>query len=134
MDLCLRARRMIIGIGSDLAEVARIRASRERFGDRFLHRVYTDGELAYAHSKANRDERLAARFAAKEAGMKALGTGLSRGITWRDFEVGREPSGRPTLTLAGAASRIAAAKGIRKIHLTMTHTTETAMAVVVMED
>jgi holo-[acyl-carrier protein] synthase len=125
---------MILGIGSDLAEVARIRASRERFGDRFLQRVYTETERAYAFSKANRDERLAARFAAKEAGMKALGTGLSRGITWRDFGVGREPSGKPTLILSGAAARIAAAKGVRKIHLTMTHTAEMAMAVVVMED
>jgi len=134
MGLRLLTRKMVIGIGSDLAEVARIRASRERFGDRFLHRVFTDGELAYALSKANRDERLAARFAAKEAGMKALGTGLSRGITWQDIEVGREPSGKPTLLLAGAALRIAAAKGIRAIHLTMTHTAEIAMAVVVMED
>jgi holo-[acyl-carrier protein] synthase len=125
---------MILGIGSDLAEVARIRASRERFGDRFLHRVYTETELAYALSKANKDERLAARFAAKEAGMKALGTGLSGGITWRDFGVGREPSGKPTLLLSGAAARIAASQGVRKIHLTMTHTAEMAMAVVIMED
>lgn len=125
---------MILGIGSDLAEVARIRASRERFGDRFLQRVYAETERAYAMSKANKDERLAARFAAKEAGMKALGTGLYGGITWRDFTVGREPSGKPTLILSGAAALIAAAKGIRKIHLTMTHTAEMAMAVVVVED
>lgn len=125
---------MILGIGSDLAEVARIRASRERFGDRFLRRVYTETELAYALSKANKDERLAARFAAKEAGMKALGTGLSRGITWKDFGVGREPGGKPTLILSGSAARIAAAKGVRQIHLTMTHTAEMAMAVVIMED
>ena len=125
---------MILGIGSDLAEVARIRASRLRFGDRFLKRVYSESEIAYASSKANCDERFAARFAAKEAGMKALGTGLSRGVTWHDFTVGREPGGRPTLALSGAAWAIAAQRGIRHIHLSITHTAEMAMAVVVMED
>jgi holo-[acyl-carrier protein] synthase len=125
---------MILGIGSDLAEVDRIRASRLRFGDRFLQRVFTASEIAYALSKANIDERLAARFAAKEAGMKALGTGLSRGITWKDFTVHREPSGKPVLLLTGAAARIAAARGIKTIHLTITHTAALAMAVVVMED
>ena len=125
---------MILGLGSDLAEVARIRASRERFGDRFLRRVYTETEIAYALSKANIDERLAARFAAKEAAMKALGTGLSGGVTWHDFSVGREPSGKPTLTLSGAAARIATQNGVRKVYLTLTHTAEMAMAVVIMED
>ena len=125
---------MILGIGSDLAEVARIRASRLRFGDRFLRRVYTDAEIAYSSAKANIDERFAARFAAKEAGMKALGTGLAGGVTWLDFAVGRESSGKPTLSLTGAAARIAESRGIRKIHLTISHTAEMAMAVVVMED
>jgi holo-[acyl-carrier protein] synthase len=125
---------MILGIGSDLAEVPRIRASRERFGNRFLERVYTPDEVAYALSKANKDERLAARFAAKEAGMKALGTGLSGGVTWKDFAVGREPSGKPTLVLSGVAAELAARRGIRKIHVTMTHAAGMAMAVVVMED
>lgn len=124
---------MILGIGSDLAEVPRIRASRERFGERFLRRVYTENEIAYSLSKANADERLAARFAAKEAGMKALGTGLSGGVTWKDFAVGRERSGKPTLTLSGAAADLAGRRGIERIHLTLTHTKETAMAVVVME-
>lgn len=125
---------MILGIGSDLAEVDRIRASRERFGERFLRRVYTESEIAYAMSKANADERLAARFAAKEAGMKALGTGLSGGITWRDFAVGREPSGKPVLVLSGAAAALAARRGIRRMHVTLTHTAALAMAVVVAED
>lgn len=124
---------MILGVGSDLAEVPRIRASRERFGRRFLTRVYTETEIAYSLSKANVDERLAARFAAKEAGMKALGTGLSRGITWRDFCVGREPSGKPTLLLSGTAAKIAAELGVQQIHLTMTHTAGMAMAVVILE-
>lgn len=126
--------RMILGIGSDLAEVPRIRASVERFGNRFLERVYTPGEIAYANAKANRDERLAARFAAKEAGMKALGTGLAGGVTWRDFAVGREPSGKPLLKLSGVAAQLAMRLGVRKIHLTLTHTAAVAMAVVVLED
>lgn len=124
---------MILGIGSDLAEVPRIRASRERFGDRFLRRIYTDAEIQFALSKANADERFAGRFAAKEAGMKALGTGLAGGVTWHDFTVIREPSGKPTLALTGAAARIASQKGVQRIHLTITHTAEFAMAVVVME-
>ena len=78
---------MILGIGTDLAEVARIRESIERFGNRFLDRIYTERERAYASSKANAAERFAARFAAKEAGMKAIGTGWRGGVTWKDFEV-----------------------------------------------
>ena len=124
---------MILGLGSDLAEVGRIRASRERFGDRFLERVYTEAEVAYSLSKANWAERLAGRFAAKEAGMKALGTGLAGGVTWKDFAVGREASGKPTLVLSGRAREIAEGMGVCQVHLTITHTGEMAMAVVVME-
>jgi len=124
---------MILGLGSDLAEVARIRASRERFGDRFLKRVYTQAEIDYAMSKANADERLAGRFAAKEAGMKALGTGLTGGITWKDLAVGREASGKPTLHLSGVAKQRADEMGVTRIHLTITHTGDLAMAVVVLE-
>ncbi len=124
---------MILGLGSDLAEVARIRASRERFGERFLQRVYTKSEIDYAMSKANADERLAGRFAAKEAGMKALGTGLAGGITWKDLAVGREESGKPTLHLTGVAKQHADKMGVTRIHLTITHTSELAMAVVVLE-
>lgn len=125
---------MILGLGTDLAEVARIRASRQRFGDRFLRRVYTPEEIRYALSKANVDERLAGRFAAKEAAMKALGTGLTGGISWQDFTVSRQPSGKPTLRLSGAAGRIAEAQGVRHIHLSITHTADMAMAVVIVED
>jgi holo-[acyl-carrier protein] synthase len=124
---------MILGLGSDLAEVPRIRASRERFGDRFLQRIYTQAEIDYALSKANADERLAGRFAAKEAAMKALGTGLSGGITWKDLAVGREESGKPTLHLSGVARQRADAMGVTRIHLTITHTEGLAMAVVVLE-
>ena len=85
---------MIVGSGIDIAEVPRIRQSIARFGDRFLHRIYTEGEIRYCDSKANRVERYAARFAAKEAAMKALGTGWSHGVRWRDCEVARMPGGR----------------------------------------
>jgi holo-[acyl-carrier protein] synthase len=125
---------VIIGTGIDLAEVPRIRASVERYGDRFLARVYTDLERAYVERKANKFERYAARFAAKEAAMKALGTGWRRGVTWHDFEVANLPSGRPTLRLHGRAKEIAAQLGVRNINLSITHTTETGMAFVVFED
>jgi holo-[acyl-carrier protein] synthase len=124
---------MIVGIGSDLAQVERIRKSIAQYGDRFLGRVYTDRERAYALSKANWAERFAARFAAKEAGMKAIGTGWRSGITWKDFEVVNENSGRPTLRLSGVAFQTAAAMGVERISITLTHTTETALAVVILE-
>jgi holo-[acyl-carrier protein] synthase len=127
-------RTVILGIGTDLAEVPRIRRSIETYGERFLHRIYTERELAYASRKANAAERFAARFAAKEAGMKAIGTGLRHGITWKDFEVANEPSGRPTLRLTGVAKEIADRLGVRRISLSLTHTAEMAFAVVVLED
>jgi len=124
---------MILGIGTDLAEVDRIRESIARFGDRFLNRIYTAGERAYSASKANPVERLAARFAAKEAGMKAIGTGWSQGVTWHDFAVVNEESGRPTLALNGAAKRKADTMGVKRISLSLTHTSATALAVVILE-
>lgn len=124
---------MIVGIGSDLAEVGRIKRSLARWGDRFLNRVYTDRERAYAARKANAAERFAARFAAKEAGMKAIGTGWNFGVTWKDFEVVNESSGRPTLRLNGVAKQIAATLGVRQISISLTHTAEIAFAVVILE-
>ncbi len=125
---------MILGIGTDLVEVHRIRESVAKFGDRFLNRIYTERERIYANSKANSAERLAARFAAKEAGMKAVGTGWNRGVRWVDFEVANEPSGRPTLRLTGVAAEIAARMGVNRISISLTHTTEMAFAVVILED
>jgi len=125
---------MILGVGTDLAEVERIGKSVERFGDRFLTRIYTARERAYAMSKANWAERLAARFAAKEAGMKAIGTGLSRGVSWQHLEVANEPSGRPTLCLYGAALQVANAMGVKRISVSLTHTRQMAFAVVILED
>ncbi len=125
---------MIIGTGVDLAEVDRIRAAIERFGDRFVNRVFTPLEVAYVERKANRFERYAARFAAKEAGMKAIGTGWRHGITWHDFEVANEPSGRPTLRLSGRAAEYAQKLGVRRISLSLTHTATTGLAYVLLED
>jgi holo-[acyl-carrier protein] synthase len=125
---------MILGIGTDLAEVERIHKSVERFGERFLARIYTAQERAYAMRKANWAESLAARFAAKEAGMKAIGTGLSRGVSWQHLEVANEPSGRPTIRLYGAALAVAQAMGVKRISVSLTHTKATAFAVVILED
>jgi len=125
---------MIVGTGVDLAEVARIRESILRFGARFTGRIYTPAEIAYVERKANRYERYAARFAAKEAGMKAIGTGWKRGVTWRDFEVSNLPSGKPTLRLHGVAGEIAAKMGVRNVALSLTHTAELGMAHVILED
>lgn len=124
---------MIVGTGVDLCEVPRLRDAIARHGERFKQRVFTPQEIAYAERKANREERYAARFAAKEAGMKALGTGWRGGIAWRDFEVVNLPSGRPTLALHGKAAEIAARLAVRHIALSLTHTRETAMALVILE-
>lgn len=124
---------MILGTGVDLAEVGRIQASIERYGERFTRRVFTEREVAYAERKANKYERYAARFAAKEAGMKALGTGWSGGITWKDLEVTNLSSGRPTLALHGVARDVADRLGVKTIHLSLTHTSAEAMAWVVLE-
>jgi holo-[acyl-carrier protein] synthase len=124
---------MIVGTGIDIAEVPRIRQSIERFGDRFLKRIYTAGEIRYCDSKANREERYAARFAAKEAAMKALGTGWSHGVRWRDCEVARLPGGRPTIAFHGKAGEIAARLGVKNAALSISHTAEQAIAQVILE-
>ena len=124
---------MIVGTGIDIAEVYRIAASVERFGRRFVERVFTEAEIRYCESKANKAERYAARFAAKEAGMKAIGTGWSRGVRWRDIEVQRQPGGRPTVAFHGKAGEYFAKLGAEQAHLSLTHTKGMALAVVVLE-
>lgn len=124
---------MITGTGVDLAEVRRIRESIERHGQRYLERLFTPGEIAFAESKANKYERYAARFAAKEAAMKAIGTGWDEGVGWHDFEVVNLPSGRPTLEVHGKAAEIVKSMGVQRIHLSLTHTAEHGMAFVVLE-
>jgi holo-[acyl-carrier protein] synthase len=124
---------VIVGSGIDLCEVPRIEQAITRYGARFVDRVFTPGEIAYADLKANRFERYAARFAAKEAGMKALGTGWRGGITWHDFEVANLASGRPTLRFSGRAAQVAERLGVKSVALSLTHTREQAMAVVILE-
>lgn len=124
---------MILGTGIDITEVPRVAESISRFGERFLRRIYTEGEIRYCESKANRIERYAARFAAKEASMKALGTGWSRGIRWRDIEVYRQPGSRPTIRFHGRASEFATRMGVKNIALSLSHTSEQAIASVILE-
>lgn len=124
---------MIVGTGIDIAEVPRIRAAIGRFGQRFLNRIYTAGEVLYCDSKANRVERYAARFAAKEAAMKALGTGWSRGVRWRDIEVVRPRGSRPTIVFRGQAAAWAEKLGVKNIALSLSHTEEQAIAHVILE-
>jgi holo-[acyl-carrier protein] synthase len=124
---------MIVGTGIDIAEVPRLRQSIERFGDRFLRRVFTEGEIRYCDSKANRAERYAARFAAKEAAMKALGTGWSHGVRWVDCEVVRQPGGRPAISFHGKAGEFAAKLGVKNSALSLSHTAEQAIAQVILE-
>jgi holo-[acyl-carrier protein] synthase len=124
---------MIVGTGIDIAEVPRIAASIARFGDRFIRRIFTEGEIRYCGSKANRMERYAARFAAKEAAMKAIGTGWNHGVTWRDVEVTRLPGGRPTISFHGKAAEFAAKLGVKQVALSLTHTAEHAIAQVILE-
>ncbi|KMO17697.1 4'-phosphopantetheinyl transferase [Methylobacterium indicum] len=128
---------MIVGIGSDLCDIRRIERSLERFGDRFTHRVFTEGERARSDRRAARAPSYARRFAAKEACSKALGTGMSHGVFWRDMEVVNLPGGRPTLRLTnGAADRLAALMppGHRPVvHVTLTDDPPLAQAFVIIE-
>jgi len=125
---------MIAGIGVDIVDIARIQAMLDRYGDRFLRRVYTETETAYATSGANKAERLAGRFAVKEAVMKALGTGKSQGILWRDVETVRGRLGRPEVRLHGQAMRYATL--LRRngtVHVSITQDGGKAMAFVILE-
>jgi holo-[acyl-carrier protein] synthase len=125
---------VILGTGIDMVDIDRVARSIERYGRRFLERVYTAQEIAYCERKRrNAAESYAARFAAKEAGAKALGTGMGFGVTWREIEVGREPAGRPLLVLHGRAAELAQAMGVQRSSLSITHTDTRAMAMVILE-
>ena len=124
---------MVVGIGIDIEEVSRVRDAIERHGRRFLERVFTAGEIAYVESKANKWERYTARFAAKEAAMKAIGTGWDKGVTWQDVEVVNTASGCPTLVLHQRAKEIAEAKGCTRTFVTLSHTRAMAVAQVLLE-
>ena len=125
---------MLIGTGIDLVEIRRIQRSVDRYGRRFLDRVYTPAEQAYCLSKRRAAESFAARFAAKEAGAKALGTGIRYGVSWLEIEVVREASGRPTIQFHGRAAQIALRLGVVHAALSITHTDLLAMASVILED
>jgi holo-[acyl-carrier protein] synthase len=125
---------MIIGSGIDLVEIKRIQRSIDRYGTRFLNRIYTAREQAYCLRKRNAAESFAARFAAKEAGAKALGTGINHGVNWLEIEVVRERGARPMLQFYGRAAAFATHLGARRAALSITHTTDVAMASVVLED
>ena len=124
---------MILGLGLDISEIGRIEGALTRHGPAILQRLYTPDEVAYCESYKNKFERYAGRFAAKEAGMKALGTGWRHGIRWRDFEVVRQVSGRPTLRLTGVALEIADRMGVKNISLSITHSGNLALAEVIFE-
>lgn len=123
----------IVGTGLDAVEVERIRRLLESHGDRFVARLFTAGEKAYCGGSADPAMHYAARFAAKEAAAKALGTGLAEGIHWADIEVARQESGRPVLVLHGGALERAKALGAERFHLSLTHTKEMALAQVILE-
>jgi len=124
---------LIVGLGVDITEVARIQSAIETSGERFLRRIYTPAERAYCEQFKNKYERFAGRFAAKEAAMKALGTGWRRGVRWVDFEVVREAGGRPTISLHGEAAKIAQQAGVQRVSLSITHTAAQALAQVIFE-
>jgi holo-[acyl-carrier protein] synthase len=124
---------LIIGMGVDIAEVGRIQGAIERYREVFLRRVYTAREREYCERSRNKYERYAGRFAAKEAAMKALGTGWRRGVRWVDLEVVRETSGRPTLAIMGEAAKIAQQLGVKSVALSITHTAAQALAQVIFE-
>ena len=122
---------MVCGIGIDMVAVDRVKKVAERHGSRFLRRIFTPLEIEKIHG--NRDQYLAARFAAKEAAFKALGTGWGGGVRWVDVEVDNLSSGQPVLRLSGAARERAALLGVTAIHLTISHTAEYALAQVLFE-
>jgi holo-[acyl-carrier protein] synthase len=122
---------VILGIGLDLCEVGRIRRLLEKDRARFVRRVYREAEIAYCDARRKPEIHYAARFAAKEAFLKALGRGWRLG--WTQVEVVRTPSGKPDLRLSGKAAEAAERRGVSQVHLTLTHTAETAAAVIVLE-
>lgn len=124
---------MILGLGLDSIEIKRVRAAYERFGGRFLDRLFTDVEKTYCLRHNDPVPSLAARFAAKEAAVKAFAEGFGGRWCWRDMEVAREKSGRPKLVLNGIFRELADRRGVRRIHLTLSHDRDKALAIVVLE-
>ena len=123
----------ILGIGVDLVECARIQHSLDRFGEKFLHRVFTEGEIEYSLSMKFPARHLAARFAGKEAVSKAFGTGIGKAMGWRNIDIQKKPSGEPFLVFSGPAQDLAMERGVVSARITLSHTDHHAVAYVVLE-
>lgn len=123
----------VAGIGVDLVEVARIEHSIERFGERFLHRVFTEGEIDYCKSMPHPARHFAARFAAKEAVSKAFGTGIGKSLRWKDIDIRRKSTGEPFLVLSGRAQELAAERSLRASFVSLSHTDHHAVATIVLQ-
>jgi holo-[acyl-carrier protein] synthase len=123
----------VLGVGVDIIETERIERSLERFGERFLHRVFTDGEIAYCQSMKYPARHFAARFAAKEAVSKAFGTGIGKAMGWRDIDVRKKTSGEPFVVLDGSAKSLADERNIRSVWISLSHTNHHAVAMIALE-
>jgi holo-[acyl-carrier protein] synthase len=124
----------VLGIGVDMIETQRIERSLERFGEHFLHRVFTAGEIAYCQSMKYPARHFAARFAAKEAVSKAFGTGIGKAMGWREIDVHKKPSGEPFVVLSGGARNLANHRNIRAVWISLSHTHEHAVAMIALEN
>lgn len=122
----------VLGIGVDIVETARIEHSLERFGERFLHRVFTSGEIEYCQSMKYPARHFAARFAAKEAVSKAFSTGMGKAMGWKDIDVHRYGSGQPFVVLEGGAKNLAAERGVAAVSISLSHTDHHAVAMIVI--
>jgi len=123
----------VIGIGVDLVECERIKHSMDRFGDRFLHRVFTEGEIEYSMSMKFPERHLAARFAGKEAVAKAFGTGIGKAMGWRNIDIRKKESGEPFVVFSGPANALATERGVTSALITLSHTERHAAACVVLQ-
>jgi holo-[acyl-carrier protein] synthase len=132
-DSTSEIRMSVLGIGVDVIECSRIQRSIERFGDRFLHRVFTDGEIEYSMSMKFPERHLAARFAGKEAAAKAFGTGIGKAVGWRNIDIRKKESGEPFLAFSGPTQVFAAERGVTSALITLSHTENYAVACVVLE-
>jgi len=124
---------MIVGLGTDIAEIERIEKALNRSGDAFAQRILTESELEVFTNLKQKGRYLAKRFAAKEAASKALGTGIAHGVSFQDFEISKDENGKPVLTLSGKAQQIAQASSVRSVHLTISDERHYAVATVILE-
>ena len=124
---------MIFGIGIDLVEVDRLKKSIEKFGDRFINRLFTENEIKYCQTKLNSFQHFAVRFAAKEAFLKAIGTGLRAGMTWHQIEIINDEQGKPSILTHDECYKILQKLDIKKTELSLSHTNQHGIAVVILE-